>query len=226
MTISLVQLALAVGAFLLTHFIMSGPLRKSLIGALDEQGFLLLYSLVSICLLGAAIVLFARSPDDHLLWDGTHPVAWTLASLLTILATALFLRSFQGNPALPGVKAAGLATVIPSGVYTITRHPMMWAISLWAFGHIVAAPSLRVLILMGGMTVLALLGSHLQDKRKLAGNTREFGPWQRRTSFWPQLQNVGKLKLTWITALVIWFLATMVHWELYGVPAGLWMWLV
>lgn len=223
MTVSLV---LVVCAFLLTHFLMSGPLRKTLIGTLGEQGFLLLYSLVSICLLGAAIVLFARSPAEHLLWDGTHPVAWALASVLTILGTGLFLPSFQRNPALPGVKAAGLATVIPSGVYTITRHPMMWAITLWSLGHIIVAPSLRTLILLGGMIVLALVGSHLQDKRKVAGNAREFGPWQRRTSFWPRLQNLGKIKLTWLTALLIWFLVTMIHWELYSVPAGLWMWLV
>lgn len=225
MTVSLIQLFLVVGAFLLTHFLMSGMFRKKLLRSLGKANFLLVYSLTSICLLGMAIVLFERSPNDHVLWNGMHPVAWAAASVLTIIATALLLPSFQGNPALPGVKAAGLATVIPSGVYTITRHPMMWAIAFWSLSHIIAAPSLRSLILMGGMIVLALLGSHLQDKRKLAENTREFAPWQRRTSFWPQLRNLGRLKLTWITALVLWFLVTLVHWELFGIPAGPWMWL-
>jgi hypothetical protein len=76
---------------------------------------------------------------------------------------------------------------------------------------------------MGTLILLGLLGSHFQDKRKLAQNKREFEPWQRRTSFWPNLRRLGNLGLVWLIAVVLWFIATIIHWEVFGIPAGLWL---
>lgn len=175
MDTGLVQLIVAAGCFVVTHFAMSGPLRARMVCAWREQGFLTVYSLVSIVTLGWTIVAFDRAPVTGAAWDGMQPVAWILGSILTIASLALLLPSFKRNPALPGVKAAGLGTVIPSGVFTITRHPMMWGVTLWALGHIVVAPTAPVFILMGALILVALLGSHFQDKRKIAKNKREFG---------------------------------------------------
>ena len=77
---------------------------------------------------------------------------------------------------------------------------------------------------MTGLIVLALLGSHFQDKRKLAGNKREFGPWQRRTTFWPKFSALLNLYTIWLIAFLVWFIATWVHFHLFGIPAGLWLW--
>ncbi len=226
MDTALVHLIIAAGSFVGTHFAMSGPLRRPLHSALGEQGFLITYSIVSIATLAWAAVAFDRAPATGAAWDGMRPLPWIIGSLLTIAALAFLLPSFRRNPALPGNKAAGLGTVIPSGVFTITRHPMMWGIALWALGHIVVAPNAPVTIFMSAMIVVALLGSHWQDKRKLAQNTREFGPWQRRTSFWPDLRKLGRLKLIWVIALLVWFLITILHWEFFGIPAGLWLLIV
>lgn len=221
----LVHLTIATGCFVVTHFAMSGPLRAPMVSALREQGFLTVYSLISFATLGWTIVAFDRAPVTSAAWDGMHPLAWVVGSVLTIVSLAFLLPSFKRNPALPGVKAAGLGTVIPSGVFTITRHPMMWGITLWALGHIVVAPTAPVFILMSALILVALLGSHFQDKRKVARNKREFHPWQRRTSFWPDLRNLGNLKLTWLVALLVWFIITVVHWNLFGIPAGPWLWI-
>lgn len=218
-------LAAAVGLFTLTHFAMSGFLRARLISALGNQTFLLVYSLVALCLFAWMLVAFDRAPSTAQLWNGTHPVAWFVASVVTIVALALLLPSFSRNPALPGHNAAGLGTIIPSGVYAITRHPMMWGIALWAIAHIIVAPEARVLILMVGLIVVALLGSHYQDKRKIRQNNREFAPWQRRTTYWPNLRNLGELRTTWLVALLVWVIATMAHWHFFGIPAGLWLWI-
>lgn len=147
---------------------MSGPLRSSLMSSLGYQAFLLIYSAVSVGTLAWVIVVFDRTRPGPALWNGMHPLPWAVASLLTITAMAFLLPSFVRNPALPGKNAAGLGTVIPSGVFKITRHPMMWGIALWALGHAIAAPTGRSLILMAGFIALALVGSHLQDRRKLA----------------------------------------------------------
>ncbi|MDT0506437.1 NnrU family protein [Novosphingobium sp. MMS21-SN21R] len=221
----LINLFAAVALFALTHFAMSGFFRARLVSAMGTQTFLLFYSLVSLSLFGWALVAFDREPETMQLWDGSNPVIWALASVLTILSLAFLLSSFSRNPALPGVNAAGLGTIIPTGVFTITRHPMMWGIALWALAHIMVAPEARVLILMGGLILVALLGSHFQDKRKIRQNNREFSPWQRRTTYWPNLRNLDKLRTATLIALVVWFLATTVHWHFFGIPAGLWMWI-
>lgn len=222
---TLLYLAIAMASFVLSHFLMSGVFRKSLISALGEQGFLLSYSAVAICTLAWAAIAFDRASATEPLWDGMHPLAWLIGSVLTIVALALLLPSFGRNPALPGAKAAGLGTVIPTGVFTITRHPMMWAFSLWALGHIIVAPQLRVLIFMGSLILVGLLGSHFQDQRKLAQNAREFGPWQRRTTFWPNVRQFRRIGIVWLIAVLVWFIIATVHWEVFGIPAGLWLWL-
>lgn len=222
---TIVHLAVAMASFALSHFLMSGPLRQRLVALFSDHGFLLFYSLVSLVTFTWAVVAFDRAAHTTPLWDGMHPAAWTLSSILTVVALALILPSFVRNPALPGAKAAGLGTIIPSGVFMITRHPMMFGLSLWAFAHIVVAPELRVLIFMGTLIVVALLGSHWQDKRKLAQNTREFGPWQRRTKFWPDVRQFRRLGIGWMVALLLWFVAVTLHWELFSIPAGIWIWL-
>ncbi|MGV3511048.1 MAG: NnrU family protein [Novosphingobium sp.] len=221
----MIHLAAATFGFVITHFVMSGFLRPTLVSLAGTQGFLLFYSLVSLATFAWVIVAFDRADDGIVLWNGMAAVPWTIASLLTITAMTLLIPSFVGNPALPGKKLAGLGTVVPSGAYRVTRHPMMWGIALWAIGHIVASPSMRVLILMSGLILLALLGSHFQDVRKLAQNQREVSAWQRRTSFWPQWRELAGLRTLWLLALLVWFIATWVHYHLFGIPAGLWMWI-
>lgn len=225
MDASVGNLLVAAVFFVSSHFIMSGPLRKPLRSALGEQSFLLAYSLVSLLALTWLIVAFDRAEPGLPLYDGTAIVPWLAASVLTLVAMTLLLPSFARNPALPGRKEAGLGTVIPSGVFTVTRHPMMWGFALWAIAHMIAAPTLPVAIMMTSIIVQALVGSHLQDKRKLAGNTREFGPWQRRTSFWPRLGKLMEMRLSWLVALLVWFIATWAHYHFFGIPAGIWMWI-
>lgn len=225
MDLGSIHLLAATFGFVITHFVMSGFLRPGLVSIMGSQGFLLFYSLVSLAMFAWVVIAFDRADDTVPLWNGMAVVPWTIASLLTLVALALLIPSFVGNPALPGKKLAGLGTVVPSGVYGVTRHPMMWGISLWALGHIIASPTLRVMILMSGLIVLALLGSHFQDVRKLAQNQREVSAWQRRTSFWPQWRELAGLKTIWLLAFLVWFIITWIHYHLYGIPAGLWMWI-
>jgi uncharacterized membrane protein len=222
---ALIHLVVAAGCFVGSHFLMSGPARRSLASRLGAQGFLLLYTVVSITTFGWTIVAFDRAPSDWMLWNGMSALPWAFASILTIVALALLIPSFVRNPALPARSAAGVGTWIPVGVFRVTRHPMMWGISLWALGHLIVTPTPRVLVLMSALILLALLGSHFQDKRKLAQNTREFAPWQRRTSFGLRLGELPGLGSLWLLAFLVWFVATWLHYHLFGIPAGLWFWI-
>ncbi|WP_062341875.1 NnrU family protein [Novosphingobium sp. CCH12-A3] len=222
---ALIQLIVATTAFVFSHFVMSGPAREPLVSIMGKQGFLLFYSVISFATLAWASVTFVHAASAPLLWDGTGDVPWVLSSLLTIAALTLLIPSFAGNPALPGKKLAGLSAVLPAGVFRVTRHPMMWSIALWAFAHILVAPSPRVLVLMTGLIILSLVGSHFQDKRKLAENRRDVGAWQRRTSFLPRIAELPALGTIWLYAAILWFLVTWLHFHLTGIPAGLWKWL-
>lgn len=225
MTESLLWLILAMVGFVGTHFILSHPLRAPLVRALGAKGFQAGYSLVAIVIFAVAIIAFGRAPRVPMAWDGHSPVAWALASVLTIVATALFLASFTGNPALPGARVAGLSAVLPKGVYRITRHPMMFAIAIWAVSHIIVAPSPRVFVLMGGLIVLAIGGAHLQDRKKEQLHGRDWRVWMRHTSFWPNPAMLGKLGGYWGAAMLPWLIVTWLHIPLGGEPAGFWIWI-
>jgi uncharacterized membrane protein len=52
------------------------------------------------------------------------------------------------------------------GMIRITRHPLMWAVMLWAASHIAARGELKALVFFGGLLVLAALGTALIDRKK------------------------------------------------------------
>lgn len=221
----LAGLILAAIAFVGSHLLLSGPLRRPAVRIAGERGFLLLYSLVALATFAILVLAFDRAPRGPALWDGTGPVPWLAASLLTVVALALFLASLVGNPALPQAKVAGLAARKPWGAFLITRHPMMMAFALWGVGHIVVAPVGRTIVLCLAIIVLALVGSYRQDQRKLAQFRSDWKAWMERTTLWPRLSALPALGATWLVALLAWLAVTWVHLPAAGIPAGLWLWL-
>ncbi len=72
-----------------------------------------------------------------------------------------------------------------SGVFKITRHPVMWAGILWSVAHMLANGDLAAIILFGGIGVLSLLGALHLDRRKRAALGDEWIAFQAETSFIP-----------------------------------------
>ncbi len=153
-------------AFAGTHFALSHPLRAPLVGVVGEKGFAGVYSLVALATFGWMVWAFISMPRrGSPLWNGSGEAIWIVASVLTIVALALFVGSLRSNPALPNPRAAqGLASKQPAHVFRVTRHPMMWGFALWAVAHILVAPTGRTLVLAGAILFLALVGAHLQDR--------------------------------------------------------------
>lgn len=219
------MLALGMAAFIGSHLAMSHPLRAGMVRRFGQGGFLGIYSLVSLVTFSGAVIAFGKSPASPQLWDGQALVPWILASLLTLVASVLFLASVVGNPALAGTDIAGLSTRLPSGVFKVTRHPMMSAFTLWGIAHIMVAPSARTIILSGGVIALAVIGSLGQDAKKAALYGADWKVWMRRTSFLPNPAAFGHLNLYWLAAVPVWMLLTWLHLKLALIPAGLWVWL-
>ncbi|OGS59153.1 MAG: MFS transporter [Erythrobacter sp. RIFCSPHIGHO2_12_FULL_63_10] len=223
----LVELFAANIAFVGSHFAMSHPLRAPMVQALGERGFQATYSLVSLAAFVWVILAYQAAPTADL--SGSGEAGWIVATIVMLPALVLLAGSFSGNPALPlpGAKAlAGAqAAAGPRGVFRVTRHPMMWAFGLWALSHIILLWSWRSVITAGAIGLLALLGAHLQDRKKQTLMGDSWKQWESRTSYWPrfgQLVRVGPL--CWVLGLMLWVLISWAHWPLAGVPAGIWRW--
>jgi uncharacterized membrane protein len=220
------------GAFVGTHFVLSHPLRRPLVGALGEKGFLALYSLVAFVTLGGIGRVYPKTPATAPLWhvgDGL----WALATVLMLVASVMLLGSLVRNPARPGADNA--ATAEARGVYAITRHPMLWAFAIWGVVHILVYPVTKNIIVAIAIIVLSLVGAALQDRKKAALDPQGWTAWEGRTSWWPFAAiaqgraRVGGLSGFGVHALggglVVWLLATWAHIPLAGWPAGIWRWL-
>ena len=214
-------------AFVGSHFALSHPFRAPLVRMAGERGFLGLYSLVSLASFAWVVIAFrAVGPGGVQAWDGSGTAPWIAASVLTVLASTLLVGSLRGNPALPDTAAEAVAAATPTGVFAVTRHPMMWGFALWALAHLIAAPNARTGITAGAMGVLALLGAHLQDRKKEALLHGVWQDWEARTSYWPQLGRVGRIGAgAWLGGLAFWLAATWLHKVWAGIPAGAFRWL-
>jgi len=171
--------------FLLTHALPARPaLRRPLVLALGELGYLALYSLGSIAVLAWLIAAAERAPFVEV-WGASPWQRWvpSLAMPLACLLAAFGLG--VPNPLSFGGSAGGFDPERP-GIAGLVRHPLLWAIALWAASHAVPNGDLAHLLLFGTFTGIALLGMAAIDRRK----RRQMGEaeWARlaaRTAFWP-----------------------------------------
>ena len=221
---ALTELLAATLAFVGTHFALSHPLRAPLVRRIGEGPFLGLYSLVAAATLVWMIVAFRAAPAADIP-GGVGDAGWISASLLTIPALLLFVGSLWKNPALPNPGAPKAIARAPTGVFAVTRHPMMWGFALWALAHLMLAWSWRTTIVALAIGFLALVGAHMQDRKKEALLGDAWAGWEAKTSYWPRWQHLFRAGWgLWAATIVLWLVATWAHIHAAGVPAGLWRW--
>jgi len=226
MSSALLSLALASIALVGTHFVMSHPLRSAMVGMLGQRGFLLVYSLVSIAALYWMSQAFSAAPPGSPVSGVPGQALWLLASVLTLIALVLLFGSFRNNPALPQTSASKVEAARPTGVFKVTRHPMMWSFALWAVAHILLFWSARTLIAASAILVLALVGARLQDRKKERLLGEAWTGWERQTTYWPRWHSLFAAgPVLWIAAALAWLAITFAHIHVGGVPAGVWRWL-
>lgn len=206
-------------AFVGLHFLLSHPLRGSLVRAMGERGFQALYSLIALITFGGMIYYYRKIGREPAIWD-LGEAGWIVATILMWLGSILFVGSFVRNPALPGARLArGLAA---TGVFAITRHPMMWGFALWAITHLIVVGTAKAMVFDGAILILALLGSAGQDKKKAKLMGERFHEWTAHTAFFPfarGIANPGAVAL--IGGTILFFAATWLH----PGPAGFWRWI-
>ena len=220
----LISLAAASTALIGTHFALSHPLRAPLVAVLGQAGFMVLYSLIAAGCMAWMYFAFVAAPRSDL--PGTGEPGWIAASVLTLPALVLFFGSLRGNPALPAPDARKQAAKEPAGVFTVTRHPMMWGFALWALAHLLLLWSWRTTIVATAILVLALVGAHLQDRKKAAAMGEAWTEWEAKTRYWPRWRNLPRAGAPlWLLAAAAWLAITWWHIGAGGIPAGIWRWL-
>ncbi|MEO7365263.1 MAG: NnrU family protein [Sphingomicrobium sp.] len=210
-------LAVATAAFVGSHFLLSHPLRPGLVARLGERKFQILYSLVAIITFGIMIWCYRALGRQVPLWS-VADAGWAAAAILMWAASILLAGSFVGNPALPGAPRV----TAPSGVLSITRHPMMWSFAIWAAVHLALVGTPKAMLFDGAVLLLALGGAAGQDakKRRLMGS--RWHEWASQTSYVPFGRGFKSPGLFALIGGTLLFLgATWLH----PLPVGIWRWI-
>lgn len=177
----LTHLALATLAFVVTHFASSTPLRGAIAGALGEKAWLGLYSLVAFATIGWMVWAYGKAPLQPL-WPGLR----LLPLLVMPIALLLLVGGVLGRNPTAVMQERALKSADPArGMIRVTRHPVMWAIALWAAAHVLARGDLASVVFFGGFLVVAVLGTVLIDARKRASLGEDWARFAAVTSSVP-----------------------------------------
>jgi uncharacterized membrane protein len=216
------EIVFAACLWVFTHLgISSTPLRRILIQAIGEKAYLGVYSLIAAGALGYLIWVYGSVPRFDYLWLPNPDLYW-VTKLTMPIAFVLLVGGFMvKNPTNVGMTIEGpqQALDMARGVTRITRHPLQWAIVLWASGHMVANGDLVSLVFFGSFLVLSLLGSVLMDQKKAATMGENWSAYAGVTSNVPFAAiftgrnsfNIKELALPVVVGLLVHVLASYFH---------------
>jgi uncharacterized membrane protein len=224
----MISLTLAALFFLGIHLFISGTrLRDTIIAAIGERAYLGAFSLSSLAGISWLCTAYARS-ETELLW-APLPGMRTLA-LFTMLIAFLFnvIGITTPNPTAFGGEKQLAAENPARGALSITRHPFLWGVAIWAATHFLLNGDLASSIFFGTMIVLPVAGTvSIDHKRK-----RTLGDdWQRfedATSNVPfaavaagrcRLDLAGIAWWQWAAAVGLYAATLVSHGWLFGAPA-------
>lgn len=223
-------LILAVAIFVGAHFFLSSlPVRGPLIKVLGTNGFRLLYSAVAIAGVIWVVTAYNASPRIAL-WDdspGLRHLALAIMPFACILVVAGL--STQNVTMVAGERLLESPRPL-AGIITVTRHPGLWGIGLWALAHLLANGDDASLALFGGMAVLCFGGMLHIDQRRRAALGSAWGPVALTTSVIPFLAAIqGRTKIDWagigitrvLAGLALYVVLLLTHNAVIGVsPMG------
>jgi uncharacterized membrane protein len=165
----------AFAAFFLSHTLpLRPPLRPWLVARLGARGFTLAYSTLSVAILVWLIGAAGRAPFVPLWnWAPWQPHVTLVAMLAVCLVVAFAVA--RPNPFSFGGGRAGFDPARP-GLVRWLRHPLLAAMALWAFVHVLPNGDLAHALLFGIFGTFAVIGHRLVDRRR----RQTLGPeWDR-----------------------------------------------
>lgn len=208
-------LAIAAVAFVGSHLLMSHPLRDPMVGAMGTSAFRGVYSLVSFATFGAMLYFYHAAGDQPPMWQAPG-WTWTVGAILMWLASILLVGSFRGNPAMVGAKRPSGS---PGGIFSVTRHPMMWSFAIWGVVHLALIATPKAAILDSAIIALSLVGAAGQDRKKARLMGKSWHDYAAQTAFVPFTRGLGNPGLfAFVGGTLLFLVATWLH----PMPVGIW----
>jgi len=219
-------LVLAALAWLLLHVVVAGPMRPGLVGRIGLKAYRGLFSLLSAVALAALIWTYRTAPYVEV-WETTSTLALVPIVIMPVAFWLLVGSLRPSNPTMAGPDMKPATEMPVSGLTKITRHPMLWAFSLWAASHMVANGDVATWLMGGTILATSLNGMPSIDRKRAAQFPEQWQQFKEKTSIIPLLavaQGRVRLKLSdlgiwniiigaWLYVIFIYF-----HAKLFGVP--------
>jgi len=167
----MLELLLAGALFVGTHLGISNTrLRTVLMERLSKGGYAALYSVVALATLVHFVMTYNDALRIHYLWPLDPLLYWAPKALMPLAFTFLaggILGASATAESLAGCVADKAAlTKLTGGITRITRHPVQWAIALWAASHLVANGDVASVVFFSGFLLLAVAGNGFMDRKK------------------------------------------------------------
>lgn len=226
----MVNLVAAALVFLLIHLLISGTrLRDAAVATIGQGPYMGAFSLASVAALTWLIFAFgaARSdPSSVVLWTGAPALRW-VQLVLQFLAFMLVVPGLA-TPNPTSVAQQGLLERPDAvkGMLRITRHPFLWGVAIWAFGHLLVNGDAAGVVLFGSLLALALFGTVSIDHKRRRALSDRWDAFAAQTSNVPfaailagrQTLNIGEIGW-WRLALAVVVYAALfaVHPYAFGV---------
>lgn len=179
------SLILAALYFLGIHVFVSGSTwRDRIVEKTGEQGFLGLFSLLSLVGIVWLVRAYGAAPLVTLwmspLWF--RPVALCLVFLAALLVvvglTTPSPTSTGGDAVLDGAEPA-------TGILRVSRHPFLMGVALWSATHLIASGDAAGTVLFSTMLLLGLVGPRLIDAKRARRFGNRWEPFVEATSVVP-----------------------------------------
>lgn len=221
------ELTLAAAAWVLLHLVIAGPARSGLVGRFGESAYRGLFSVLSAVALGWLIWSYGRAPHVEL-W-GSIPALMAIPVIVMPVALVLLVGALRPtNPTLagPDIFLKGPLPVV--SLTKITRHPMLWAFSLWAASHLLANGDAATALLTGAILITALNGMRSIDRKRAIKFSKEWEGFVNKTSIIPFVaiaqgrQKASLADIGWVNIIVAaigYGVLLWAHPALFGVPA-------
>jgi len=138
-------LILGIIIFFSIHLVPIFPIKNILINRLGENKYKGLFSLIA--LVGLLIIIYGFSRADfYPIWD---PLPYSKEIALALMPISMILLT---------------AANIQTNIKKFSKHPMLIAILIWSFVHLIANGDLRSIILFGSFGLYALIDIFFSKK--------------------------------------------------------------
>ncbi len=164
------EMSVALAAFFASHVVPARPsVRRALHAHLGSGLYAIAYSAVSLAIL-AWLIAAARHAPHIQLWDFEPWQLWVPNLVMPLVCVLIAFGVAAPNPFSISIWPGRDPSFDPGrpGIAGITRHPLLWAITLWAAAHAVPNGDLAHVLLFGLFALFGIAGMAALDGRRRA----------------------------------------------------------